>query len=224
MSFSAAALVSSIGLIKRFQQRAGIRIGQSSRLGAFLALSLMCVPAVSAQVSATLLGAVTDPSGAAVAGADIVLRNLETGEIRNTQTDAVGRYQVFALPIGEYEVRVRRPGFAEQVRTGINLVVGQVASANLELRVGEINQQIKVESDTPMANVTTADISGLVGERQVKDLPLNGRSYDLLLPLNPGIVNFTSQKTGGTGISNSTTANNFAVSGNRPQQNLFLVN
>jgi Carboxypeptidase regulatory-like domain len=224
MSFSAAAPVSSIGLIKRFQQRAGIRIGQSSRLGAFLALSLMCVPAVSAQVSATLLGAVTDPSGAAVAGADIVLRNLETGEIRNTQTDAVGRYQVFALPIGEYEVRVRKPGFAEQGRTGINLVVGQVASANLELRVGEINQQIKVESDTPMANVTTADISGLVGERQVKDLPLNGRSYDLLLPLNPGIVNFTSQKTGGTGISNSTTANNFAVSGNRPQQNLFLLN
>src|SRR6202040_2725484 len=224
MSFSAAALVSSIGLIKRFQQRAGIRIAQSTRLGAFLALSLMCVPAVSAQVSATLLGAVTDPSGAAVAGAEIVVRNLETGEIRNTQTDAVGRYQVFALPIGEYEVRVKKPGFAEQVRTGIHLVVGQVASANLELRVGEINQQIKVESDTSMANVTTADISGLVGERQVKDLPLNGRSYDLLLPLNPGIVNFTSQKTGGTGISNSTTANNFAVNGNRPQQNLFLLN
>jgi len=58
----------------------------------------------------------------------------------------------------------------------------------------------------------------------VKDLPLNGRSYDLLLPLNPGIVNFTWMKTGGTGISNSTTGNNFAVSGNRPQQNLFLLN
>jgi hypothetical protein len=63
-----------------------------------------------------------------------------------------------------------------------------------------------------------------VGERQVKELPLNGRSYDLLLPLNPGIVNFTSQKTGGTGISNSSTGNNFAVSGNRPQQNIFLLN
>src|SRR6202012_2116691 len=58
----------------------------------------------------------------------------------------------------------------------------------------------------------------------IKDLPLNGRSYDLLLELNPGIVNFTSQKTGGTGVSNSTTANNFAVSGNRPQQNFFLLN
>jgi len=72
--------------------------------------------------------------------------------------------------------------------------------------------------------LSAKDISGLVGERQVKDLPLNGRSYDLLLPLNPGVVNFTSEKTGGIGVSNSTTGNNFAVSGNRPQQNLFLMN
>ena len=74
-------------------------------------------------------------------------------------------------------------------------------------------------------SVTNADISGLVGEQQVKDLPLNGRSFDLLMTLNPGVVNFTWEKTGGlVGISNSTTANMFAVSGNRPQQNLFLLN
>jgi len=81
-----------------------------------------------------------------------------------------------------------------------------------------------VNADAPLVSVTTSDVSGLVGEQEVRDLPLNGRSFDLLLTLNPGIVNFTSQKTGGTGISNSTTANNFAVSGNRPQQNLFLLN
>ena len=81
-----------------------------------------------------------------------------------------------------------------------------------------------MNADAPIVNATTTDISGLVGEQQVKDLPLNGRSYDLLMLLNPGIVNFTWEKTGGTGISNSTTANNFAVSGNRPQQNLFLLN
>src|SRR5262249_52990051 len=157
-------------------------------------------------------------------GANVAVRDTETGEVRNTQTDANGHYQVFALPIGEYEVTATKQGFAAQVRTGIHLVVGQVARADIELRGGELTQRIKVESDAPMANVTTADISGLVGEQQVKDLPLNGRSYDLLLTLNPGIVNFTTQKTGGTGISNSTTANNFAVSGNRPQQNLFLLN
>src|SRR6266513_1832136 len=75
-----------------------------------------------------------------------------------------------------------------------------------------------------MVSKTTRDVSALVSEQQVKELPLNGRSYDLLLPLNPGIVNFTWMKTGGTVISNSTTGNNFAVSGNRPQQNLYLLN
>jgi len=73
-------------------------------------------------------------------------------------------------------------------------------------------------------NAETRDIPGLVGEEEIKALPLNGRSFDLLLDLNPGIVNFTFLKTGGTGVSNSSTGNNFSVSGNRPQQNIFLLN
>ena len=87
-----------------------------------------------------------------------------------------------------------------------------------------LSQQVVVHADAPLVNVNTGDISGLVGERQIQNLPLNGRSYDELLTLNPGIVNFTSEKTGGVGVSNSTVGNNFAVSGNRPQQNLFLMN
>ena len=91
-------------------------------------------------------------------------------------------------------------------------------------RSEQVKQQITVNENVPVVNASTQEISGLVGEQQVRDLPLNGRSYDLLLTLNPGIVNFTSQKTGGIGVSNSSTGNNFAVSGNRPQQNLFLLN
>ena len=131
---------------------------------------------------------------------------------------------MLSLPIGQYEVRVAKQGFAEQIRTGIRLVVGEDANVDFTLHVGALTQQIKVNSDAPLVSVTTSDISGLAGEQQVKNLPLNGRSFDLLLSLDPGIVNFTSQKTGGTGISNSSTGNNFAVSGNRPQQNLFLLN
>ena len=198
--------------------------GVTGRGLALVAVFLFLVPTAFAQVSASLSGTITDPSSAAVAGADVAVTNLETGNIRNTETDSAGRYQIYALPVGQYEVRVKKQGFAEQIRTGIHLVVGQVAVADLQLQVGAVTQQIKVESDADIVALTTADISGVVGEKQVKDLPLNGRSYDLLLPLNPGIVNFTSQKAGGTGVSNSTTANNFAVSGNRPQQNLFLLN
>jgi len=102
--------------------------------------------------------------------------------------------------------------------------VGQEARVDLRLEVSTVQAEVTVTQDAPMVSTTTRDITGLVSEQQVKDLPLNGRSYDLLLPLNPGIVNFTWMKTGGTGISNSTTGNNFAVSGNRPQQNLFLLN
>jgi hypothetical protein len=184
----------------------------------------MLLSAGFAQTSATLSGVVTDPSGAAVSAAEVTAKNVDTGVARTTPTDPAGRYQFFAVPLGAYEVRVKKDGFAEAVRTGIHLVLAQDATADVRLKIGQISEEVKVREDVPIVNLTTSDTSGLVGERQVKDLPLNGRSYDLLLPLNPGIVNFTSQKTGGLGVSNSTTGNNFAVSGNRPQQNLFLLN
>ena len=183
-----------------------------------------CSPSARAQVSASLKGIVTDPSGAPVAGAAVTSKNTETGASRRAITDDAGRYQMVFLAVGEYEVAVSKAGFQEAIRSGIRLVVGQEASVDLKLQVSTVKAEVNVTEDAAMVSTTTRDISGLVGEQQVKDLPLNGRSYDLLLPLNPGIVNFTWMKTGGTGISNSTTGNNFAVSGNRPQQNLFLLN
>ena len=185
---------------------------------------LLLAPFASAQVSASLFGLVTDPSGAVLSGTAVTARNLNTGFSRSTLTDASGRYLLVALPVGDYEVHARKDGFAESVRTGVRLAVAQSAEANFSLKVGSVTEEIKVTGDAPVVSVSTQDISGLVDQQQVKDLPLNGRSYDLLLPLNPGIVNFTSEKTGGLGVSNSTTGNNFAVSGNRPQQNLFLLN
>jgi hypothetical protein len=170
-----------------------------------------------------LSGRVTDQTGAVVSGATVTAENLDTGLSRTAVTDQAGRYELAALPIGRYDVRAKKSGFAERIQTGITLVVGQDATVDLSLPVGNVNEQVKVVADAPIVNATTQDISGLVGEK-VKELPLNGRSYDLLVTLNPGIVNFTWEKTGGIGVSNSTTGNNFAASGNRPQQNLFLLN
>jgi hypothetical protein len=189
-----------------------------------LLFSCLCAPFSAAQVSANLSGQITDQSGATVSAASVTAKNLDTGISRTVLTDQGGRYRFFALPVGPYEVRVTKAGFAEGIRSGIRLVVGQDATVDLSLRVGQVTEQVKVTEDAPVVNLTTQGISGLVGERQVKDLPLNGRSYDLLLTLNPGIVNFTWEKTGGIGVSNSTTGNNFSVSGNRPQQNIFLLN
>jgi hypothetical protein len=161
-----------------------------------LALFLVCTVSAFAQVSATLSGIVTDPSGAAVVGAAVTAKEVDTGITRTTTTNDAGRYDLFELPVGLYEIHVRKQGFSEEVRTGIQLVVGQEAIVNLALRLGQAEEQVKVNENAPIVSATTSDISGLVGEQQVKDLPLNGRSYDLLLPLNPGVVNFTMQKIG----------------------------
>ena len=203
-----------------------LRPANTANRFSFLALLLLClgVPFAWTQVSATLSGTITDPSGAAVSSAAVTATNTDTGLSRETITDQSGHYRLFALPVGQYELSVKKDGFAQGLRTGIRLVLDQDASVNLSLRVGQVNEQVKVMADVPVVNLTTQDISGLVGEKQVEDLPLNGRSFDLLVTLNPGIVNFTWEKTGGIGVSNSTTGNNFAVSGNRPQQNLFLLN
>lgn len=183
-----------------------------------------CSLQLAAQVSASLSGKIADASGAAVPSATVTATNLDTGSSRTTLTNQVGEYRLFELPVGRYEVDAKKNGFAEKIRTGILLVVNQDATADLTLQVGQVEQHVTVTDDVPVVNGSTQDISGLVGEQQVRQLPLNGRSYDLLLTLNPGIVNFTSQKTGGIGVSNSTTGNNFAVEGNRPQQNIFLLN
>jgi len=195
------------------------------RLSAAVLLFFCLIPIhARAQVAASLSGRVTDQTGAAVSGAAVTATNLDTGLARTAVTNQSGMYELLALPIGQYEMRAKKDGFAEEVRTGILLVVGQDATADLSLKVGNVTEQVKVVADVPVVNTSTQDITGLVGEKEVKALPLNGRSFDLLLTLNPGIVNFSGEKTGGIGVSNSTTGNNFSVSGNRPQQNLFLLN
>lgn len=192
-------------------------------LAALLSLALVAT-AVRAQTSSNLTGNVTDPSGAEVTAATVVVTNTDTGLTRATTTNSSGLFQIPSLPVGNYEIAVNHPGFAAEIRSGVRLVVGQDAAIEVRLKLAGAQQRVIVNADAPAVSLTTADISGLVGKRQVKDLPLNGRSFDELLTLNPGIVNFTAEKTGGIGVSNSTVGNNFSISGNRPQQNLFLLN
>ena len=176
------------------------------------------------QIGASISGTITDLTGGALAGASVTVKNLETGAARIIAADEAGRYIALSLEVGLYEVRAEKAGFSVEIRTGITLAVGQQAEVDLTLRVGQLQDAVVVTEDSPVVSVTTRDISGLVGERQVKDLPLNGRSYDQLLTLNPGIVNYTSQRSGGIGTSNSVVGSMFSTSGRRPQENLYLLN
>ncbi len=191
---------------------------------ATMALTLLLTSTIQAQVSGVISGTVVDTSGGVLPGVKVAAQNLETGAIRDALSDGTGHYSVLSLPVGRFEVIAKKEGFKTEVRAGITLAVGQEATVDLVLTLGEIVQQVTVNGEASLISSTPDETAGLVGERQVKDLPLNGRSYDELLTLNPGVVNFTWEKTGGVGISNSTVGNMFSVSGNRPQQNLFLLN
>jgi len=180
--------------------------------------------AYSQVVGASLSGTIKDESGSALGAAAVSVQNLETGAERKLLTDDAGRYSAPSLPIGHYRVSATKPGFTSQAKTGINLVVGQTTTIDLTLPVGELKQVVVVEAAPSPVNQSTQQTSGLVDERQIKELPLNGRSYDQLVSLNPGIVNYTAERSGGVGTSSSSVGNMFAISGRRPQENLFLLN
>ncbi len=180
---------------------------------------LIAQSAVS-QVTAALSGKIEDASGAAIKGAAVTVKNLETGATRAVTSDDTGAFRTLSLPIGPYQVTAEKTGFKTQVRTGINLVVGQEAVVSLRLEVGDLAQVVNVSEAIPVVNTTTSSVAGLVGEREVKDLPLNGRSFDDLMTLNPGVINY-SLKSANTSTSNG---NTFSVDGRRPADNLVLLN
>ena len=197
----------------------------SLRLAVLLAsIWLLCSLPVSAQVSASLSGRVLDQTGAVISGASVTAENLDTAVTRTTITDQAGRYQLLSLPIGRYEIRATKDGFAEEIRTGILLVVGQDATADLNLQVGKVTEQVKVESNVPVVNTSTQDISGLVGEKEDEDAAAERTQLRSAAHAESRHRQLHAEKTGGIGVSNSSTGNNFSVSGNRPQQNLFLLN
>ena len=174
-----------------------------------------------AQVNAAISGHVDDASGAAIRGATITVTSVETGATRSAVTGDDGNYRLLQLPIGAQEVKAAKAGFKSEIRSGINLQVGQEAVVNFKLDVGEFVQSVTVTEDAPVVNTTTSQDSGVVGERQVKDLPLNGRSFDNLIALNPGTINYSAMKSANTSTSDG---NTFSVAGRRTGENLFLLN
>lgn len=196
-----------------------------SRLAAVL-LYLVSLPAMlSAQVvGGSISGTISDSSGGVIDGAAVVVHNTETGTERRLTTDAAGRYSAPSLAVGIYDVTVNREGFSAIEQKGILLIIGKSTQVDLKLKLGVVSQQVSVVDGPATVNITTQQTSGLVDERQVKQLPLNGRSYDQLVTLNPATVNYTGQRSGSIGTSNSSVGNMFAISGRRPQDNLFLLN
>jgi hypothetical protein len=155
-----------------------------------------------------------------MAGVAVAVKNLETGASRSVATGESGEFRVASLPIGPYQVRAEKAGFKTELRTGVTLAVGADAVVNLRLEIGDLTQEVTVNEEIPVVNTTTSSVSGLVGEREVKDLPLNGRSFDNLMTLNPGVINY-GLKSANTSTSNG---NTFSVDGHRPADNVVIIN
>src|SRR5579862_1274410 len=147
---------------------------------------IAAMPVPAQVVGGTISGVITDATGSALPGAMVSVKSLETGAERKLASDEVGHYAAPSLSVGSYSVTASKEGFSPSTKTGITLVVAQKSEVDIQLAPGEVSQAITVEAEATPVNTSTDQTSGLVAEQQVKDLPLNGRSYDQLITLNPG--------------------------------------
>ncbi len=138
--------------------------------------------------TATILGTVTDSSGAVIPGASLTARHLETGQTRTAISAETGCFRFAALPVGAYELRVELQGFQTSVHSGLTLAVGDEAVVNFSLRAGTLQETVTVTSEAPLVNTTSGSLGGLVNEQKIADLPLNGRNYIDLSLLQPGVT------------------------------------
>src|SRR5215813_6943264 len=167
--------------------------------------------------TAAISGVTRDTTGALVPGVTVAVKHLESGLTRTAVTNENGGYSVQFLPVGPYELTTDMPGFKQQVRRGIDLSVAQEAVVNLTLEVGNLTEHVTVTEAAPLVNATLSSTSGLITEQQIKELPLNGRSFDQLLTLNVGTVDNRSN-------INNNAWTSFSVAGKRPETNRFLMN
>ena len=184
-------------------------------------LFLFGVPAVAAAqlVGGAIQGTVRDSQGAVLPGVSIGVRNVGTGATYELTTDQGGHYQVLALPPGEYEVTVSITGFRAIAHRGIRLAVGQTAVIESTLELGPVSEQIEVRGDAASVNLVTGAVSGLVGEREIRDLPLNGRSFQQLALLQPGVQ---AALAAGNDVVGGRTPK-ISINGTRPEMNSFLL-
>ena len=151
-------------------------------------LVLMFAATAFAQTTAKILGTVTDQSGAAVAGANVTVKNDALGIERITQTSATGSYEVPALPPGKYSIQIQMNGFQTQVTKDLILEVSNNAVQNFGLKVASTNEVVTVEAAAPVIESTTMTVGQTINQRTVQDIPLNGRHFVDLALLIPGTV------------------------------------
>jgi len=192
------------------------------RLSAFALLGLMlgvASTAILAQVTtATISGTVSDSSGATVPDAMVQVKNTGTGITQSTNTDGQGRFTVPSLIVGEYQVTAAKAGFQTVVRDGITLTVGGSVVVDFSMPVGQSQQTVTVEGQVSQVETTSSAVSNLVEQKQITDLPLNGRNFQQLILLSPGVNVAQTAITSFYGKGDT-----YSIAGGRPEGQAYLL-
>src|SRR5487761_1195509 len=177
-------------------------------------------------VGATLLGTVTDPSGAVIPTARVSIKNASTGVTRDVESNSAGLYNAPNLLPGNYEVTISAAGFSTEVRTDIVLTVGANQVLNVSLQLGKVTNLVQVTGTAPQVQLATSSIGAVVNSTTVRELPLNGRSWSDLAALQPGVSAVQTQPafTSGSNRGNRGFGAQISIAGNRPQQNNYRLN
>src|SRR6201984_2710346 len=195
---------------------------QGDRMRARIPLALILLVAVnlSAQTfRGTILGTVTDPSGAVVSGAKVTVKNTGTGLERATETSADGSYSLPELPIGPYQVTVSQTGFQTFVATGVTVDVAAERRVDAALKTGEVATRVEVAGDLlPQVETTSAELGGTLTADTIESLPVNGRDYQKLIYLNPGVAGSPDQISDSPGSYGE-----FSMNGARGRSNNYLL-
>src|SRR5436190_4711645 len=191
----------------------------------FIVLVSMATTAFGQLSTATITGIVRDSSGGVVAQAKVVLRNVDTSVERSTVSNAAGNYLFLSVNLGRYPVETSAPGFKSSKLTDVTLAVNQTATLDVVLEVGALEQTVSVEASAAEIESSTSELGAVVTEKQVVDLPLNGRNFTQLLSLTPGVAPISvSQNSGGFGNVASGTQFSFpSINGQTNRSNFFLT-
>jgi outer membrane receptor protein involved in Fe transport len=161
-----------------------------------LALTVLLVgssiPSLAQYTTARLGGIVTDPSGAVVSGATVTVQDVGTGYTQTTNSTPAGQYLFPSLPVGNYQITVSMAGYTSYVQKGIVLSLGQAATQNVQLQVGMVSQQVVVNANPSLVTTDSATVGQLISQKEISELPLNGRDVQELVFLAPGTTNVTA--------------------------------
>ncbi len=189
-------------------------------LGVAFFFGFVATDVAVAQVgTGSVSGTVTDASGGIVAGASITVKNTQTGAVTPVTANEQGRYVAPDLVVGTYDIQAQMKGFQTQVHSGVVLAVGSNAVVDFSLVVGQVTETVTVEGATTQVETTSAAISALVAPQQMQDLPLNGRDFEQLILLAPGVQSVT------TGAQSSFYGRepSYSIAGSRPEGQELLL-